>query len=167
DDGQLDLAGEIRARGEAARGHCSAFLDELTQEDRPRACIETLDRAPRVVVLLAAAGGESDDESRDEREARQNPPVQRATASAETSFRAAATIASASMPAAASNSAGFPEPGISRTARCAKCSSSPARAERTASPSPPSGQWSSATTTRPCVASAASRSVSASRGFSE
>ena len=48
---------------------------------------------------------------------------QRATAAAETSLRAAAAIASASMPAAASSSAGLPEPGISRTARCANWSS--------------------------------------------
>jgi hypothetical protein len=63
-------------------------------------------------------------------------------AGAATRRRAASAIASASIPAAASSSAGFPEVGISRTARSStrKPSSRSASAARTASPSPPSGQ---------------------------
>jgi len=77
---------------------------------------------------------------------------------------------SASIPAAASSSAGLPEPGISRTARRTTCGgSSPSSdsASSTASPMPPSDQWSSTVMIRPPVASDAARSVSTSTGFTE
>ena len=78
-------------------------------------------------------------------------------------------MCSASIPAAASSSAGLPEPGISRTAsRTTRAGVSPSEsASSTASPIPPSGQWSSTVTIRPPVASAAARSVSASTGLTE
>ena len=55
--------------------------------------------------------------------------------------RAAATMASASMPAAAISSAGVPDPGSLRTARCTTCRGwvSAASASRTAPATPPSG----------------------------
>ena len=96
------------------------------------------DRVPR--RRRRARGGRARAARHRERDGGEALAHQCATACAETSLRAAAAIASASMPAAASSSAGLPEPGISRTARCSKASSSPASAESTVSPSPPSGQ---------------------------
>jgi hypothetical protein len=61
---------------------------------------------------------------------------------APTSSRAAAAMWLAVMPAAASSSLLVPEPGISRTARCATDSSArpaPVSASSTAEPRPPSG----------------------------
>ena len=70
--------------------------------------------------------------------------------------------ASASIPAAASSSAGLPEPRhlAHREPHDAAGVSPSESASSTASPSPPSGQWSSTVTIRPPVASAAARSVS-------
>src|SRR5204863_5973229 len=86
-----------------------------------------------------------------------------------TSARAAEAIASASMPASASSSAGLPDPGMSRTPSLTTGgrSSASAKAPSTASPSPPSGHWSSATTTRSPAAAAASRSPPTAIGLSE
>ncbi len=63
----------------------------------------------------------------------------------------------------------MPEPGSSRGARIVTRgrSSASANAASTASPRPPSGQWSSAVTIRPPVASAAARNVSTSIGLTE
>src|ERR1700722_18339896 len=64
-------------------------------------------------------------------------------------------IASASMPAACINSAGVPEPGRSPTASLTTrrlLRGSVARASNTASPRPPSGQWSSTVPSLPPTA---------------
>src|SRR5690606_7456464 len=84
------------------------------------------------------------------------------------SWRAALAIASASMPAWWSSSAGLPEVGIRRTARVLTGAGTPAEAKplSTASPRPPSGQWSSAVT-RPRVCLAAWTRVSVSIGLIE
>ena len=65
---------------------------------------------------------------------------------------------------------GFPELGISRHGERDDARRAPPRprsAASTASPRPPSGQWSSTVTSRPFVASAAARSVSVSSGLIE
>src|SRR6266511_753126 len=83
--------------------------------------------------------------------------------------RTAASIAAASMPAACSSSAGVPEPGRSLTASLTTCSGRPesATASRTASASPPCGQWSSTVTSRPLVAVSESSNASRSIGLTE
>ncbi|CAM02602.1 hypothetical protein SACE_3327 [Saccharopolyspora erythraea NRRL 2338] len=83
-------------------------------------------------------------------------------------WRAALAIASASMPACCSSSAGLPEPGRAWTAslRTGTRLSVAARTSSTASPRPPSGQWSS-TVTMPPVCAAASRRVTESTGLTE
>jgi hypothetical protein len=77
-------------------------------------------------------------------------------------------MAAASMPAARSCSAGVADPGIDLTASFAKRGGWPslASAAKTASPSPPSGQWSSTVMTCP-VSRAAQRSVALSMGLME
>ena len=80
-----------------------------------------------------------------------------------TSASTAATICRALMPAASSNSAGVPEPGMDCTASLTISGGGSPRREKasnTASPSPPSGQWSSTTTNFLPASSAAAYSVS-------
>src|SRR5690606_20971894 len=78
----------------------------------------------------------------------------------------APAIEARSMPASASCSAGVAEPGMPRTASWTTRGPRSETADRTASPSPPSGQWSSTVITLP-EEIAAFRSTSASSGLIE
>ncbi len=76
---------------------------------------------------------------------------------------------SASMPAAARSSSGLAEVGMPCTASFTMrgWSSTSAKAFSTASPRPPSGQWSSTVISRLPAALAAARSPEASMGLTE
>ncbi len=169
--GDVEPAVECVLRGSLADGRLIGF--HLTEEHQLVGAVvhgEAADVAAELEELIRARVVVDDptrllDESLRPADAVGAPRLADARALADELPRGLGDVPCASMPAAASSSAGLPECGSSRTASRVTRASTPfsASAESTASPRPPSAQWSSTVT----IGIRRPLNVPASIGFTE